>query len=208
MTDTTTIDATPPIFVREVVGVFPTQISVETVVDRLERTGVDRAAISILRVSAEAEGSASATAVADDPSSPRQAFASHASVNEGKAFAIALPMQIGGFAGAWAVAAAGGALAVAIGATLAGGVVGGGLGALLVRAVARHHAADIHGRLANGETVVWVSTPDAQAEQRALEVMNQCGGASVHAHAIERDWGPADRPLAGVQPDPFLEKDN
>ena len=83
-----------------------------------------------------------------------------------------------------------------------------GLGALLVRAVARHHAADIHDRLANGETVVWVSTPGAKAEQRVLEVMNQCGGASVHAHAIERAWGPSDRPLSGVQPDPFLEKDN
>jgi outer membrane lipoprotein SlyB len=208
MTNTTTLDVTPPTPVREVVGVFPTQISVEAVVERLESTGVDRAAISVLAMTVEAEGSASARAVADDPSSPRQAFVSHASMNEGKAFAIALPMQIGGFAGAWAVAAAGGALAVAIGATLAGGVVGGGLGALLVRAVARHHAADIHGRLANGETVVWVSTPDAQSEERALELMNQYGGASVHAHAIERGWSPSDRPLSGVQPDPFLEKDN
>ena len=207
MTDTQSTDATPLIPLREVVGVFHNQASVETVVERLERAGVDRAAISILSMTTETEGT-SAASVADDPSSPRQAFVSHASMNEGKAFAIALPMQIGGFAGAWAVAAAGGALALAIGATLAGGVVGGGLGALLVRAVARHHAADIHDRLANGETVVWVSTPGAKAEQRVLEVMNQCGGASVHAHAIERAWGPSDRPLSGVQPDPFLEKDN
>ena len=42
------------------------------------------------------------------------------------------PAGIGGFAGAWVVAAAGGALVTAIGATIVWGVVGAGLGRLLL----------------------------------------------------------------------------
>lgn len=204
MADMPLTDGTARLSVREVVGVFPSSAAVDTVVDRLEEAGVTLAAISALGV---ASGTASAATIADDPASARPAFVSCASMAEGKAFAIGLPMQIGGFAGAWAVAAAGGALAVAIGATLAGGALGAGLGALLVRAVARHYADDIHGRLANGATIVWVSTPDEASEQRALDVMNQSGGAIVHAHTIEQNWGLADRPFSDVQPDPLLEKD-
>ena len=121
--------------------------------------------------------------------------------------AISLPFTIGGFAGAWAVAAAGGALAAAIGATLVGGAVGAGLGVLLLRAVARHHVDSAHEQLAQGGSILWVSTPDAAAEQRALQILQRCGGRSVHAHQVARDWGVADVPLHDFQPDPFLEPD-
>ena len=121
--------------------------------------------------------------------------------------AIAFPAGIGGFTGAWAVAAAGGALVTAIGMTVLGGAVGAGLGALLFYAVASHHAVDIESQLAAGGLVLWVSTPDEAAEQRALEVLRRCGGMSVHAHTIDREWGVANSPLHDVQPDPFLEHD-
>jgi hypothetical protein len=44
-------------------------------------------------------------------------------------------------------------------------------------------------------------------EDRALGVLQRCGGASVHAHTIARHWGVADVPLHDVQPDPFLERE-
>lgn len=53
---------------------------------------------------------------------------------------VGVPFQIGGFAGAAAVVAAGGTLAAAIAAMILSGAVTGGLGALLALAVARHHA--------------------------------------------------------------------
>jgi outer membrane lipoprotein SlyB len=197
---------------REVVGVFPTSDALEFAVKELEIAGVDRAAISVLGVSAQRSSGIdslykSAEAVADDPAARRRAFASSDSVNEGKAFAIAIPAQVGGFAGAWAVVAAGGAMAVAIGATIAGGVVGAGVAALLVRAVARHHADEIHAELKSGGLVLWVSTPDDAAEHRALEILQRSGGKSVHAHGVVRNWGTADVPLHDFQPDPFLERD-
>ena len=135
------------------------------------------------------------------PSSPRN------SQTEGRAFAISLPSGIGGFAGAWAVAAAGGALATAIGVTIVGGAVGAGLGALLLHTVARHHRDNIQSQLAHGGLVLWVSTPDEAAEQRALEVLRRCGGTSVHTHSVAKEWGAADAPLHGVQPDPLLERE-
>jgi hypothetical protein len=186
--------------------------ALENAVDELLGAGVSRAAISVLGTDPKRSGHIetlyrSAEQIEDDPDAQRVAFVSRDSKTEGKAFAIALPFQIGGMAGAWAVAVAGGALATGIGAALVGGVAGAGLGAILLRAVARHHAGDVHSQIEQGGSVVWVSTPDAATEQRALEVLHRCGGTSVHTHEIARDWGTRDSPLHDVQPDPFLERD-
>jgi hypothetical protein len=108
------------------------------------------------------------------------------------------------FAGAWAVVVAGSTLAATIAAAILGGAVGAGLGALLAHAVARHHADQVHEQLAQGGLVLWVSTPDEAAEARALASLQKCGAGSVHIHAVQRQWGPKDRPLGEAQLDPFL----
>jgi hypothetical protein len=212
MNGTTAESGTMRYAAREVVGAFPTAGALEKAVEQLEIAGVDRAAISVLGVDAARSGRIdaiyrSAEAIEDDPAARQAAFVSRETQTEGKAFAVSLPLGVGGFAGAWAVAAAGGALAAAIGATIVGGAVGAGLGALLVRAVARHHAETVQSQLARGGLVLWVSTPDEAAEQRALEVLRRSGGTSVHTHTVAREWGVADSPLHDVQPDPFLERD-
>src|SRR4051794_35606452 len=83
------------------------------------------------------------------------------------------------------VAAAGGALAAAVGVTVVGGVVGAGLGGLLLRAVARHHLDSMHSVLSRGSTLLWVTARNPAAEQLALKVLGRCGGTSVHAHVAE-----------------------
>lgn len=197
---------------REVVGVFETRDALENAVDQLGIAGVGRAAISVLSVNSESTDHTgvlrpSAQAIADDPAARPAAFVSHVARTEGEAAAIAVPLEIGGFAGAWAIAAAGGALIAAIGATVAGGAAGAALGVLLYRVVARHHAANIETQLASGGLALWVSTPDDGSEQRALDVLRRCGGLSVHTHSIGREWGVGDVPLHDAQPDPFLEAD-
>jgi len=89
--------------------------------------------------------------------------------------------------------------------TIAGGALGAGLGALLLIAVARHHAEHVKQQLARGGMVLWVRTPDPLAEKRVMAVLNQCGARLVHIHEVKRDWGIKDVPLHDVQPDPFLE---
>jgi hypothetical protein len=210
MSGTTEKNGTTYIPTREVVGVFPNSGALELAVDQLEIAGVDRAAISVLSVHSERSPRLdalyrSAKAIEDDPAARQTAFVSHDSLIEGESIAIAGPAGIGGIAGAWAVGAAGGALVTAIGMTILGGVVGAGLGGLLLYAVARHHATNIQSQIEAGGLVLWVSTSNDAAEQKALEVLRRCGGESVHTHTIDRKWGVDDTPLHDIQPDPFLE---
>ena len=116
----------------------------------------------------------------------------------------AVPFQIGGFAGAAAVVAAGGTLAAAIAAMILSGAVGGGLGALIALAVARRHADRVREQVAAGGLVLWAATPDEAAQKRAVAILQKCGAASVHIHTVERPWGLADQPLHDAQLDPLL----
>ena len=198
---------------REVVGVFSTPLELDGAVEQLGLAGVDRAAISVPEVGVEPSTRmdapcSSACGMGDDPALRRASFVSQAARSQGGVAAIAVPLLVGGFGGAWAVAAGGGALVAAVGATVLGGAVGAGLGVLLFRAIARRRAADVQSQLASGGMLLWVSTPDGPAEERACEVLRRCGGRSVHTHVIKRGWGAADTPLHSVQPDPFLEREN
>jgi hypothetical protein len=196
----------------EAVGVFPDASSLNEAVTQLGIAGFDRASISVLGIDAKHPGQdagphGTASEIADDPAAKLTAFVSQGSRDAAQSMTIAIPLEIGASGAAWAVAAAGSAMLVAISATVVGGVVGAGLGALLYYTVARRHAAAIQSQLATGGLILWVNTPDKSAEARALGVLTSCGGAFVHVHCIERTWGVANIPLHGVQPDPFLEHD-
>jgi hypothetical protein len=209
MTDTAPDGGTWTYCAREAVGVFADPDKLEAAVDELERCGFDRAALSVLASDTmikERVGHLyrSAAEAADDPHAPQAAFMSRHSRAEFEAAAAGIPFQIGGFAGAYAVVATGGALAAAIAATILGGAIGGGLGALLALAVARRHGEHVREQLAKGGLVLWVATPDEASGKRAVEVLQQCGATAVHIHAIEREWGLRDRPLSDLQPDPLL----
>jgi hypothetical protein len=116
-------------------------------------------------------------------------------------------MEITGFGAAWAAAAAGSALLVAIGATLASGAVGAGLGALLYHVVARRHHAAIGEQLALGGLILWVQVADKATEAGVLAVLRTSKATLLHTHMIDRPWGTANSPLHGVEPDPFLVHD-
>jgi hypothetical protein len=209
-------DAVPNI-VREVVGVFKTPAQLEAAVEQLGSAGIDRAAVSVFAAARpgpdEVNGPGdhpkprSILEISDDPATPTAAFVSDVSWSEMHGLASAVPMFVGGFGAAWVVAAAGGALFVAIGATVVTGAVGAGLGALLYGVVARRHADSISEHLAEGGLIIWVRVADDAAEARALDVLRGCGAGLVHTHMIDRPWGVADVPLHGLQPDPFLEHD-
>ncbi len=197
---------------REAVGVFADPDALEAAVNQLEGSGLDRASISVLGVDAKAKARVgdfyrAAADIEDDGRMPRAAFVSKGSKGEGKAAAVVVPLYIGGLAGAAAVAASGGALAAAIAATILGGAAGAGLGALLLIAVSQHHARRVEEQLAKGGMVLWVGVRDDAEEQRALAILTQAGGRDVHAHAIQRAWGPSDRPLSVARVDPFLHRD-
>lgn len=197
---------------REVVGVCADARMLDEAVERLGMAGVDRAAISVLAFNGERSSRMkafydSAAPIVVGDVLQQATYVSQDSRTEGKVVAIAVPFQIGGFAGAWAVAAIGGALVTALAGALVVGAIGAGLGAVVYHAVARHHASDIHNKLVQGGFALWVSTPEGGMERCATEVLQRCGATSVHTHTVQRTWGIADSPMSGVQPDPFLEHD-
>ena len=213
MTETASEEMTALYRAREAVGVFAEPDALEAAVDELEISGFDRAGISVLAgdqkvIERVGHLYRSAAEAMDDPRAPQAAFISRDSLAEGEAASIGIPFYVGGFAGTWAVVAAGGTLAAAIAGTILGGAVCAGLGALLAHAVARHHADRVREQVAQGGLVLWVSTPDEAAERRALAALHKCGAGSVHIHTVQRQWGPKDRPLGDAQLDPFLEPDS
>ena len=203
--------------VREIVGVFDTPAGLEAAVEQLGIAGIDRATMSVLgaeRPNPEEPGKAGNSAaprsvldILDDPNTPITAFVSDVSRTEARGMATAVPLVIAGFGAAWAVAAAGGALLFAIGATVVSGAVGAGVGSLLYHTVAKHHAAAIQDQMAQGGLILWVRVEDQATQERALAVLQECNASHLHTHMIDRPWGVADSPLHGVQPDPFLEHD-
>jgi len=195
---------------REAVAVFADPDALESAVTALEIAGFDRAAISVLGAAEKVReriGRIYETVreIEDDPRVPRAAFISRGSRLEGAAAAVIAPFYLGGLTGAAAIVAAGGALAAAIAGTILAGAAGSGFGALLVYAVARHHAAQIADQLAHGGLVLWVGVRTETAAARALDVLRQSGGADVHLHQLSKAWSAADRPLSEARVDPFLE---
>lgn len=197
---------------REAVGVFADPDALEAAVTALESAGFDRAAISVLGAASKVRDRIgrlyeTVREIEDDPRVPRAAFISRGSRLEGAAAAVVAPFYLGGLTGAAAIVASGGALATAIAGTILAGAASGGLGALLVYAVARHHAAQIASQVTRGGLVLWVGVrADADAE-RALTILRQSGGTDVHLHEVSKAWEAADRPLSKARVDPFLEPD-
>ncbi len=180
--------------------------------DELEVSGFDRAAISVLATEEKAKEKIdrfyrTLKDVEDSRDVAKGAFISRHSRAEGQAVVVGAPLFIGGFAGALAVAASGGALALAIAAAIVFGAGGAGLGAILATAIADGHAARIRDQLKMGGLILWVSTPTEEAQKRAVAVLSKMGASDIHVHEYEREWSVKDMSLAAIQPDPLLERD-
>jgi hypothetical protein len=193
--------------IKEVVGVFQDPKALEAAVDELEISGFDRAAISVLATDAQSVQQVESfyrtvKDIEDGRRVPRAAFVSRDSRAEGAAATVGIPLYIGGLAGAAAVVASGGALALAIAAAIAGGATGAGFGAILTAAIARHHAAQVREQLDKGGLVLWVRVRDADAENRAIAVLSKMGARDVHAHQISHEWDALRARM--TQADPFL----
>ncbi len=195
---------------KEAVGIFGDPDALEAAVEDLEISGFDRAAISVLATASKAREQLdrfyrSFSDVEDSGGTPRAAFVSSDSLEQGEAAVIGAPLYIGGFAGAAGVAAAGGSLALSIAAAVSGGAVGAVLGALLAGAIARRHSANVREQLKRGGIVLWVTVSHPDEEKRAMAAMTKLGARDVHIHEIQREWSIKEIPLAETQPDPFLE---
>ncbi len=179
---------------REAVGVFSDPNALETAVNELEVSGFDRASISVLGSDAEVRKRVgrpygNVAEIEDDARAPRASFEPESERIENQAATVVFPLYIGGLAGAAAVVAAGGALALAIAVAIIASAAGVTLGGLLAGAIAEHHATRIEEQIAQGGLVLWVKVADSNAEKRALAVLENCGAHDVHIHEVHQSVG-------------------
>lgn len=196
--------------VREVVAVFERADDYELALEELQSSGFDHADISLLATDAAVEEKLShrysrVEPMEDQPDVPRTAYVSTPDIGDARGAAIGGLTYIGATVAAGAVVASGGTLAAVVASAVASGGVGGLLGALIAKWIGDRHAKSIEEQLEAGGLLAWVRIRDDEHERRAMEILSHYTTHDVHVHEINREWYPADRPLANVQLDPFLE---
>jgi hypothetical protein len=196
-------------WVRETLGVFDDEETLETAVDELSVAGFREAAISVLATRGSRKGGmsrifGSVQEIEDSGDAPQTEFVSSDSRMEGTAALIGAPLYIGGAAGVWAVSATGGSLGFALASAVALGGLGAGLGAILALAIHQRHVRRIREQLKLGGLVLWVNTPDAETERRATQILKKLGARDVHVHEVQREWSFGSIPLTHGPYDPFV----
>jgi hypothetical protein len=153
--------------VREAVGIFHSEQELQDAIDDLLTHGFARCELSL-------RGAGEATAAGRTP----------------EALGNAEGSLIGGFAilpafgAAWAAGATGAGMLAIGGLTVVSGGAGAAVGAALAALLARHHAANLTGQLAEGGLLLWVRTRSPELEQRALGILACHAGTLVHSHAV------------------------
>ena len=175
--------------VREAVGVFHSETSLESAVDDLLVRGFDRADLSILAGHETIERELGhkyerITDLEDDPHVPRLAYADIHSRNEGKASMIGALAYVGAIAATGMVVASGGTLALAIAAAAMAGGGGGMIGAFLAKNMGSRHAKWLQQQLDEGGLLLWVRVTDENSERSALEVLRKYSADDVHVHEL------------------------
>jgi hypothetical protein len=175
--------------VREAVGLFESQETLQGAIDELMSSGFDRADLSLLATEQAVEEKlghryAKVKKLEDDPAIPRAAYVSTESVGDAEGGLIGGFMYVGATAAAGAIVATGGTLAAAIvGAALAGSA-GGLIGSMLATWVGDQHARHLQEHLDRGGFLLWARTWDADDEKRAVKILAKHSGRDVHVHTL------------------------
>jgi hypothetical protein len=172
---------------REAVAVFDDSEKLESAVSELQSKGIDRSNLSFLAHASPTEcPPGGLPRLADDPATPREAPVTDTDLRQGRVLATSLGATVAAFAAAGFAVATGGVAAAAAAAVAAGGGIGA-IGALIGRKLAENEISFLDAQLARGGVLLWVRTPDVDAERRALEVLHR---HAAHVHLNERPAEP------------------
>ena len=169
--------------VREAVAVFDDPDRLENAMSDLQSKGIDRSNLSLLALPSLAERlPARSQDVADDPATPRDSAVTDTDIRQGRVLSTSLAATIAALAAAGFTVATGGVAAPTVAAAAAAGGVAA-VGALLGRRVGEDQEAFLDAQLSRGGVLLWVRTPDADAERRTLGVLRR-HSAHVHLHDL------------------------
>jgi len=166
--------------IREVVAVFDNAEQLETAVSTLESNGFDRADISFAHATETGTPLVDADRRADDPATPRTPGVSDTDLRQARVLGTSMAATVAAFAAAGFTVLTGGAAAAPLAAlAVAGGM--GAAGTLLGRRISAERQSFLDAELSRGGVLLWVRTPDAEAEKRAIEML-QRHAFHVHGH--------------------------
>lgn len=195
--------------VREVVGVVDSADQLEKLVGRLLISGFDRADVDIMASRATAltkldEAYVDPEQLADRPDVPRSSLVQRDDLAQTSSLAFGILTYIGGIGAALPIVASGGALAAGAAAAVAGGATAAAIGGIFSKLLKEQNAEKIREALQAGGLAVFVRVHSDKLEQRAVEIMSECGAQGVHAHDIDLEKRIEDIPLSRINPDPWL----
>jgi hypothetical protein len=173
--------------IREAVGVFHDERSLQAAVDTLLISGFDRSYLSLLASQRTLESKLgrrfeTVADLEDDPAVPKRAYVGIDSRTEGEAAIVGGLFYVGAVAAAGMIVASGGTAAAAL---IVGAVVGGGgglIGVALVQSLEQRHANQLQAQLDRGGLLLWVRTPAPEDERRAVNILRAHGADDVHVH--------------------------
>ena len=193
---------------RETVGVFNDEETLETAVDELSVAGFRESAISVLASAGKTKGGLSrifrsVTEIEDSGEAPQTEFVSSNSRVEGTAALISVPLHRRSRRGLGRIGS--GRLA-RLRSRLGRRARGHRRGSRRHLALAIHsrHVRRIREQLKLGGLVLWVSTPTAETERRAAQILKNLGARDVHVHEVQRKWSFESMPLTHGPYDPFV----
>jgi hypothetical protein len=172
---------------REAVGVFHEEATLRSAVDALLIAGFDRSALSLLADEHHVEAKLghrweSVAELEDDLGVPRRHYAGIDSRIEGEAALVGGLVYVSAVAAVGLIVAAGGTAGQALLAAAIAGAIGGLIGFALARSFEQRHTRHLREQLERGGLLLWVRTPNAKYERRALDILRMHGADHVHVH--------------------------
>jgi hypothetical protein len=172
--------------VREAVAVFDDVSALDAAVEELREVGFRRGDISLLATEDAVRKKLGhryerVEELEDDPDAPRVTYRTPAAIGESEDILVGSLTYLPAVVAAGTVVASAGIVAAAVtGTALAGALIG----TVLARWLDKHHAEHLQEQLDRGGLLLWVRTPDAAAERRALEVLTRHSAHDVHIHEL------------------------
>ena len=172
--------------VSEAVAVFHDVSKLDAAVEELRAAGFNKHDISLLATEQAVSRKLGhryerVEELEDDPAAPRVAYRTRASLGDSEDRLIGSLTYLPAVVAAGTVVASAGIVAAAVTGTAIAGTL---IGTVLAHWLDKSHAEHLQEQLDRGGLLLWVRTPDAEAERRALAILRRHSAHDVHVHQL------------------------
>jgi hypothetical protein len=170
----------------EAVAVFHDVSELDAAVEELRAAGFAKDDISLLATEDAVEEKLGqryerVEELEDEPDAPRVAYRTRTSLGESEDRLIGSLTYLPAVVAAGTVVASAGVVAAAVTGTAIAGAL---IGTVLAHWLDKSHAEHLQEQLDRGGLLLWVRTPDEDAQRRALEVLTRHSAHDVHIHQL------------------------